>query len=350
VDELHLPRRAAGDEVARLTAIAALPEPRGAVAAALAEAQAAIEMKKRAAEAEAEARRREADGHLLAARDALAAAKYDDAVRDADAAEHAGGAVGDLRQEISTAREATSQQHQQQAREFIRKNDPDAALKEVERAEALGSGSLAQLRDAIANTPKARHREALRKQEARRDEARRAAARRETCRLVKATVATVSRQRALQVASVFTTGSLDPYQKTVNLVNAIEVMGKGSSVYAQDALGRVEASTMLAAVRGATPRSYAALGVTNANFVQQRDMVFYSLLNRVISERGQLSGRVHEQVRNAASFPDYLLASKDNFTAYTAIVAASIPDLSEKLFRAAVAEMYCTTPSNFVER
>jgi hypothetical protein len=172
LDELHVPRRAVGDEVARLSAIAALPEPKGAVMAALAEAQAAAE-KNDKAEAEVEAWRREAQGHLLAARDALAAAKYDDAIREADAAEHAGAAIADLRKEISAAKEVASRLHQQRAREFVKKNDPDAAREEVEKAEALTGGPslLTDLREAIARTPKARHQEALRKKEARRKEA-----------------------------------------------------------------------------------------------------------------------------------------------------------------------------------
>ncbi len=334
VDALHLPHRGAGDELARLTAIWSLPEPKTDAAAAVAE------------------RRREADSHLVAARDALTAAKYDDAVREADAAERAGASVADLRKEISGAKEAAGQQHQSRAREFVKKNDPDGALEEVEKAEALmgGPASLTDLREAIAKTPKARGREALRKAEVRREEGRRVAARRETCRVMRASVSDVSHRRALQVANVFTTGALDPYQQTVNLVNAIDVMGNSSSVYAQNALARVDAGVMVSAVRGGVPRSHAGLGISRGNLVQQRDKVFASLLNRVIAERGQLSGRVHDQVQGAGSFEDYLLASKGNFTSYTTIVAAAIPDLPEKVFRAAVAEMYCAASSSYAGR
>ncbi len=346
VDALHLPRRGARDEMARLTAISTLPEPKTVATAAVV----AMERSQREANAAAEVRRREADGHLVAARDVLAAAKYDDAVREADAAERAGASVADLRKAISGAKEAASRQHQQRAREFVKRNDPDAALEEVQKAEALVGVELTDLRGAIAKTPKVRHREALIREGARREEGRRVAARRETCRAMRASVSDVSHRRALQVANVFTTGTLDPYQQTVNLVNAIGVMGSSSSVYAQNALARVDAGTMVSAVRGGVPRSHAGLGISRGNLVQQRDKVFFSLLNRVIAERGQLSGRVHDQVQSAGSFEDYLLASKDNFTSYTTIVAAAIPDLPEKVFRAAVAEMYCAASSSYAGR
>jgi hypothetical protein len=115
-----------------------------------------------------EARQRDAEAHTVAARSALAAAKYRDAVREADAAERAGAPVADLRTQISAAKAVASQQHQERAREFARKNDPDAALKEVEQAEELadGSVSLMDLREEVARTPKARQREALRRKEA----------------------------------------------------------------------------------------------------------------------------------------------------------------------------------------
>jgi hypothetical protein len=141
-----------------LTAMAALPPPSELTRAALAEA-----------EAKAEARRREGEAHLAAGREALASGDLDKAAMEANAAESLGVAAVDLKSATAAARDAEYRHHVQKARALVKKNDPDGAMAEVEKAEAVagGSGSLAELREAIARTPTALRRGRIRQAEER---------------------------------------------------------------------------------------------------------------------------------------------------------------------------------------
>jgi hypothetical protein len=155
-----------------------------------------------------------------------------------------------------------------------------------------------------------------------------------TCSSMRKSVAGIPRRQALRVADLFTTGSLDPFQASVNLVSA---MGSVASVYAENALSTMRAEAMASSIRGKVPGHLSGLGITQRNVVAQRNAVFFSLLQRTASG----TTRVHEAVADAESLRAYLLRDRENLVSYTALIAAAVPGLSEPAFRAAVLEMYC---------
>jgi hypothetical protein len=146
----------AEDRLLALKAIVVLPPPLELARVALTDAETKA--------------RHEAEAHLAAGREALAASDFDKATREASAAESLGVAAADLKAATTVARDVEFKRHVQKARALVKKDDPDGAMAEVNQAEALvgGSGSLKELREAIAKTPTARRRERIRQAEERR--------------------------------------------------------------------------------------------------------------------------------------------------------------------------------------
>ncbi len=141
------------DRHSALKAIAALPPPLELTQAALTEAETKA--------------RQEGEAHLAAGREALASGDLDKATREAAAAESLGAAAADLKSATAAARDAEFKRHVQKAHVLVKKDDPDGAMAQVEKAEAIagGAGSLRELRKAIASTPTERRRERGRKAE-----------------------------------------------------------------------------------------------------------------------------------------------------------------------------------------
>jgi hypothetical protein len=124
----------------------------------------------------------------------------------------------------------------------------------------------------------------------------------------------------------------DPYQKSINLISAIDALGPGSSIYAQNLLatGLSDTNTLSAVMNGKVPSYFRSAGISAGDAKKASDNILRSMLNRVVMDEGTANtpmGKAAADAMGSSDLRGFLRKSKRGLHDLAPLISQSNPEL-----------------------
>jgi hypothetical protein len=126
-------------------------------------------------------------------------------------------------------------------------------------------------------------------------------------------------------------GGHDQYQKSANLVNAIDVLGGGRSLYAQNALSKLGSNPQALAdilSSGVVPPALAAMGIKIGDVRAYANRTLGTLVNRFVDDgKNDDASRIMRDLRKSGDFQSYFREHQGDIDKASGVLAEMAPGL-----------------------